>query len=104
MKDAIKREWENLLYPELRPYRPIERDRLLKQAAETPFDLIEWLGILAGLVIVAAVTRYGVAGLGLGDRLAIAFANFLIALPLLLVAVGPFLVRRKRRGLRSLLQ
>ena len=48
---------ENLLYPELRRYDRSERARLLKQASETPFDFIEWTGMLFGLVVVASVTR-----------------------------------------------
>lgn len=103
MLEEVWEKIENLLYPELRPFRRAERARLLKKASETPLDFIEWLGILAALVIVAGVTRYGVPGLGLGlaDRLAVALANFLVAVPLLVITAGPFLVRRKRRGLHS---
>jgi len=92
---------ENVLYPEVRPYGRADRDRLLKKASETQLDTLEWLGILVGLVLVAGITRYSAAGLGLADRVAIAVANFIIALPLLVITGGPFLVRRTRRGLRS---
>ncbi|MBM3732253.1 MAG: hypothetical protein FJW24_02090 [Acidimicrobiia bacterium] len=91
---------ENLLYPELRPYGRSDRDRLLQKASETPFDFIEWVGILAALVLVVSLTRYGVADLDLADRTAVALVNFLVSIPLLGVTAGPFLVRRKRRGLR----
>ena len=101
MIEKVREELENLLYPELRPLGRQERARLLKKASETPLDFIEWLGILAALVIVAGVTRYGVLGLDLADRLAVALANFLIAVPLLVITAGPFLVRRKRRGLHT---
>lgn len=102
--DMLKGQIENLLYPELRLYGRADRDRLLKKASETPFDFLEWVGILGGLVLVVGLTRYGVSGLGLVDRFAVAFANFVLAVPLLIVMVGPFFVRRKRRGLRSQLQ
>jgi hypothetical protein len=92
---------ENLLYPELRPYGRSERARLLRKASETPLDFIEWAGILVGVVIVVTVTRYGVPGFGLIDRMAAALVNFLVAVPLLVVTVGPFLLRRQKRGLRS---
>ena len=95
---------ENLLYPEVRSFGRADRDRLLKKASETQLDMVEWLGILVGLVLVVGLTRYSAAGLGLADRVAIAAANLLIALPLLVITAGPFSVRRTRRGLRSQLQ
>jgi hypothetical protein len=101
MIHRIKEEIENLLYPELRPYGRTDRDRLLQKAAETPLDFIEWAGILAALVFVVALTRYSVAEFGLADRIAVALVNFLVAMVLLGIAAGPFLVRRTRRGLRS---
>jgi hypothetical protein len=104
MNETLKGAIENLLYPELRPYGRGDRDRLLKEASNTQFDLLEWLGILVGLVVVVGISRYSAAGLGIADRIAIAAANLLIALPLLVLTVGPFLVRRKRRGLRSRLR
>ena len=101
MVEGIKEEIENLLYPELRPYARADRDRLLKKASDTPLDLIEWAGILAALVFVVILTRYSAAGFGFADRIAVAVVNFLAAIVLLGVTAGPFLVRRKRRGLRT---
>ena len=94
---------ENLLYPELRPYGRSERARLLKEASETPFDFIEWAGMLFGLVVVASVTRYATPDFGLVNRIALALVNFLVAVPLLAITFGPFLLRRQKRGLRALL-
>jgi hypothetical protein len=101
MGDTMRESIENVLYPELRPYGRADRDRLLKNASEIQLDMPEWLGILVGLVLVVVITRYSAAGLGLADRAAIAVANLIIALPLLVITAGPFLVRRTRRGLRS---
>jgi hypothetical protein len=95
---------ENLLYPELRGYGRQDRARLLRDARQEPFELLEWAGILAALVIVAGLTRYSVAGFGLADRIAVALANFIVAVPLLVATAGPFLVRRTRRGLRQRLR
>jgi hypothetical protein len=101
MTQRFKEKIENLLYPELRPYGRGDRDRLLKRASNTPLDLIEWTGILTALVFVVALTRYSITDFGLVDRIAVALVNFLVAAPLLAVTVGPLLVRRTRRGLRS---
>ena len=95
---------ENLLYPELRGYGREDRARLLRDARQEPFELLEWAGILAALVIVVGITRYSIAGFGLADRIAVALANFLVAVPLLVATAGPFLVRRTRRGLRQRLR
>jgi hypothetical protein len=98
--DQLKELLENLLYPELRDYGREDRGRLLREARNEPFDLLEWAGILAALVIVVGITRYGVAGFGLADRVAVVLANFLVAIPLLVATAGPFLLRRTKRGLR----
>ena len=92
---------ENLLYPELRGHAPKDRGRLLQEASKEPFDTIEWVGMLGALALLVSVTRYSIAGFGLADRLAVALANFVVAIPLLVVTVGPFLVRRTRRGLQK---
>ena len=98
--EQLKELMENLLYPELRPYRRSDRDRLLREARQVPFDFLEWAGILAALAIVVGVTRYGVAELGPADRFVTTLVNFAIALPLLVLTAGPFFVRRTRRGLK----
>jgi hypothetical protein len=101
MLQKIKEKIENLLYPELRPYGREDRDRFLRKASDTPLDYIEWAGILVALVLVATLSRYSVAELGLIDRIAVTLVNFLVAIVLLGLTAGPFLVRRTRRGLRS---
>jgi hypothetical protein len=102
--DGLRELMENLLYPELRAYGRQDRARLLRDARQEPFELLEWAGILAALVIVAGLTRYSVAGFGLADRIAVALTNFLVAVPLLVATAGPFFVRRTRRGLRERLR
>lgn len=95
---------EEILYPQLRSFPVIDRKRALRRARETPFDVIELLGMAAGLVLVTALTRYGVSELEIGERFALAIINFLVAVPLLAIALGPFIVRRVRRGLRAQLE
>ena len=99
--DQLKEFVEKLLYPELRAHDRKDRARLLQEASKEPFDFLEWAGMLAALVFVVSITRYSVAGFSLVDRFAVALANFLVAIPLLVVTVGPFLVRRTRRGLQK---
>jgi drug/metabolite transporter (DMT)-like permease len=66
-------------------------------------NFIGWAGIFAALVIVVALTRYNAANFGTVDRVAVALFNFCIALLLLVLFAGPFLLRRTKRGLKSLL-
>jgi hypothetical protein len=92
------------LFPELAHLPKTEHRDVLRRAAETPFDVVELLGIAAGLVAVAALTRYGVVGLSIAERIGMAAANFAIAVPLLVVAVAPFHLRRMKRGVRDALR
>lgn len=101
MIQETKKAIENVLYPELRSCGRRDRDRLLREAAKTPLDLIEWAGILTSVVFVVILTRYSAIDFGLADRIAVAIVNFLVAIPLLGITAGPFLVRRTRRGLNS---
>lgn len=101
---TLKRALEDLLLPELCQIAPDDRERAMKRASEEPIELLEWLGMLLGLVLTVSMTRYGIGGLALGARLALAYANFLLAVPMLTVLIGPFLIRRKRRGLRAFIR
>lgn len=92
--------WRVLL-PELREFPAPEQDAALRTARDTPLDLLELLGMAFGLVLVTAGTRFGAAGLGLAERFAGTLANFVLALPLLALCLGPFHLRRLRRGLRQ---
>ena len=100
MSTTISR-WKYLLYPELRKFAPDDRPRALRTATEVRFDAIELLGLIIALAATGLITRYSGTGMGLGDRFGAAVANFVIAIPLLLLIGGPFYVRRTRRGLRK---
>lgn len=99
--ETVRQKIEDLLYPQLKPYRRNERDRLLRKAAETSLDFFEWTGILAAIIFVVAITRYSAVDFGLLDRVVVALVNFGVSLLLLGIMAGPFLIRRTRRGLRS---
>ena len=92
-----------LLYPELASLPAHERTRALAQARKTDFDAMELLGLAFALIVATAVTRYSLIDAGFLHRLVVALLNFAVALPLIALCVGPFLLRRTRRGLRAYL-
>jgi hypothetical protein len=92
---------QTLLYPELEGFAPQDREGALERARRQPLDWVELAGLGFGVVAAALLTRYGTDGLEILERLAAATANFVVAVPLLAVAAGPFLWRRTRRALRE---
>lgn len=96
----VKRVWSALL-PELRQFPEVEREQALRRARETELDVIELVGMAVGLIAVTALTKYSVPDPSIASRFAFALLNFLVAMPLLVAALGPFHLRRLRRGLQS---
>jgi hypothetical protein len=92
-----------LLYPELRALGEQERERALRHARRTPFDLAELAGMAVAVVLVTSATRYGIRHDFLGEALT-GLAGFLAAIPLWCLAVCPLLYRRTRRGLHKVLR
>ncbi len=99
----MHRVWPTLL-PELRQFPESERSAALARAHETPLELVEIAGMAVALVAVTALTKYTLAEPSLASRVGMALLNFALALPLLVAALGPFHLRRLRRGLRSQLE
>jgi hypothetical protein len=99
----MNRLWPALL-PELRKFPAAEQDEALNAARHTALDVIELVGMAAGLVVVTALTRYTVADAHMSTRFAATLLNFVVAVPLLALILGPFQVRRMRRGLRERLR
>jgi hypothetical protein len=91
------------LYPELRQIDSSEQGEALRKAKETSFDAVELIGLAVALLVTVSLTRYSAAGWGLAERLGAMLANFVVAIPVLVVFAGPFYVRRTRRGLRTYL-
>ena len=96
--------WWPVLLPELRQFPVAEQDDVLRAARDTALDLAELLGMAAALVLVTALTRYVLPDAGLPTRLGAALLNAVVAVPLLVVLLGPFHLRRLRRGLRDRIQ
>jgi len=102
-EQSVKR-WEYWLYPQLKQFQSRERSEVLSKARHCSLDTIETFGIAIALILVVAITKSSVAGLELAGRFEGTLANFVVAIPLLLVFAGPFYVRRVRRGLRTQLK
>jgi nitrate/nitrite transporter NarK len=99
----VTRLWSALL-PELRRFSSTERAAALRQARSTELDMFELVAMAAGLVLVTALTRYSLPEPSIGTRLVFLLVNAAVAIPSLMVVLGPFHLRRLRRGLRKQLQ
>lgn len=99
----MNRLWPVLL-PELRQFAEAERDEALRAARNTALDFVELVAMAAGVVAVTALTRHMLHDPATSTRFGATLANFAVAVPLLTVVLGPFHVRRLRRGLRQRLR
>lgn len=99
----MNRLWLVLL-PELRQFPRAEQKEALQVARNTPLDLLELIGMAAGLVAVTGLTRYTLTDWDAATRFIAAVLNFVVAAPLIAFFLGPFHIRRLRRGLREQLQ
>ena len=88
-------------YPALRQLPPAEWGEALKRAREMSFDMIEWVGLMVGIAFVTYLLRFDAdqaVALSLPVRYLV---QFLVAVPLLFLVVGPLYLRRIRRGLEQ---
>jgi hypothetical protein len=91
------RRWRLFIYPRLRELPVAEQDEALQAARRTALDMLERIGVLAALAGTAALVHaVGANGRSLPANFVVQFA---LALPVLCVLAGPFLLRRTRRGL-----
>ena len=93
------------LLPALRQFPPDEREEALQKASSTPLDLLELVGMASGMVAVTVLTRYAfpLHDPAVLSRVSSVIMDFALALPLLVVSIGPFHIRRLRRGLNAML-
>lgn len=88
-----------LAFPALSKLPRAEWNQALRQARAANFDTIEWLSVMAGVVFVTYFLRFDpelAATISPGMRYLV---QFVVALPLLVLIVGPFYLRRARRAL-----
>ena len=99
----MNRLWRVLL-PELRSFPEPEQDQAFRTARDTPLDFIELAAMALGFVAVTALTRHSLPDAAMSARFGAMLLNFAVAAPLLALALGPFHLRRLRRGLRRQLE
>lgn len=89
--------------PRLAELPPAERDDAAARARDIDFDNWERVGIVAGVTVAAYLLRFDPPAAG-GIALLLRYVlQFLAALPLLALLVGPFYLRRTRRGLDQII-
>lgn len=100
----LRQTIDRWLYPDLARVAPHHRERAMNRARLENLDYLEICGLIAALAAVTYFTRYSLKDPTFADRLSFAVANFLVAIPQLVLFAGPFFVRRTRRGLRAYLE
>ena len=97
-------DWRELVFPELKQFDEAERERLLREAREDEFDSLERIGIVASVILATVIVGKLDLPAATGDRFLSTLISFVVALPLVGVTAGVFMVRRTRRGLRKRLE
>ncbi|MDP1735486.1 MAG: hypothetical protein Q8L44_14095 [Sulfuritalea sp.] len=102
-RGALKRGIQSWLLPRIIELPPREWDSAAKQARSVEFDWLETVWLIGGVAFVTYLLRFDpdqVTSVSLPLRY---LAQFVAAIPLLLVIVGPAYLRRARRGLDSVI-
>lgn len=87
------------LFPRLRQWPVRQWPELLAKAKSIEFDRFEQIGTLAGVLLVTALLQPATST---ETSVLVAYLfQLLLALPLLLLILGPFFLRRIRRGLEE---
>lgn len=87
------------LYPRLRELPHEKWQAALDKARGTEFATSEWIGIVGGTCFTVWLLDMETAAWVVPSPLLALALQFFFALPLLALVVGPFLLRRTRRGL-----
>ena len=87
------------LYPRLKELPPALWGATLEKARAGDFETMEWVGIVGGVALVAWMLGIEIPALAAQPVAVLYLARFGLALPLLAIIVGPFYLRRTRRGL-----
>ena len=97
--DTLRQGLQTIALPRLAELPPGEREKAAEQARQAEFDATERIGIVAGVVLTAYLLRFDPAQVQAMSLPLRYLVQFIAALPLLALLVGPFMLRRTRRGL-----
>lgn len=98
-RGALKRGILSWLLPRIIELPPREWDSAARQARNVEFDWMETVWLIAGVAFVTYLLRFDpdqATSVSLPLRY---LAQFVAAIPLLLIVIGPVYLRRARRGL-----
>lgn len=93
-------DWQELIYPELKAFDREERQVALREARGSNFDSLESIAIVCSVVLASSVTGHWMPAIT-NDRFLSTVLTFVVAIPLIGIMAGGFMVRRTRRGLRE---
>ena len=98
-RDAIVRGLRTWALPRLIELPPQDWDAAIRKAQSADFDSVEQIGLIVGVVLVAYLLRIESGSVSAMASPFIYLTQFLEALLLLFLLVGPVYLRRARRGL-----
>lgn len=97
--DTLRRSFLTWAMPRLIELPPGEWEHAAQLARNVEFDVIERIAIVAGVGFTAYALRFDPEQSASLSVLARYLVQFLTAVPVLFLVVGPFMLRRARRGL-----
>jgi hypothetical protein len=98
-RDVIVRGFRTWALPRVIELPPQHWDEAIRKAQSIDFDRVEQVGLIVGVVFVAYLLRVDFGTVPALDLPLIYLIQFLEALLLLVLLVGPVYLRRARRGL-----
>lgn len=102
-RGALKRGIQSWLLPRIIELPPKDWDSAAKQARNVEFDWIETVWLIGGVAFVTYLLRFDPNEVTSISLPLIYLAQFVAAIPLLLIIVGPAYLRRTRRGLDAVI-
>lgn len=97
--DTLRRTFLGWAMPRLVELPPGEWEHAAQLARKVEFDMVERIAIVAGVVFTAYALRFDPEQAATLSVFARYLGQLLMAVPVLLLVVGPFMLRRARRGL-----
>jgi len=98
-RTMLTRSFWTWALPRLVELPPSSWDSAIRNARQVDFDRVERIGILAGVAFVAYLLRISPEQAASISLPMIYFVQFVEAVPLLVLTVGPVFLRRTRRGI-----